>query len=149
MSLPDLKQIAYETERCVLQLEEAARGLERLPLSGALELLQGWTQKLRRRKAEHLASFKASWKSLLGPAFDAFFSRTVGFLMVFSCFFVVFACFRAGLKAQFLRSNALERALEALKRNERLKLELQDRPLFAAAENGSPGEARVDFHVKN
>ena len=44
MSLPDLKEIAAQTERSVLQLEEEARSLEKLALTGALELLQRWTQ---------------------------------------------------------------------------------------------------------
>lgn len=43
-------------------------------------------------------------------------------------------------KAQFLRSNALEKTLEALRKNERLKHELLDRPLFASAGESNPSE---------
>lgn len=43
-------------------------------------------------------------------------------------------------KAQFLRSNALEKTLEALRKNERLKHELSDRPLFASADESNPSE---------
>lgn len=43
-------------------------------------------------------------------------------------------------KAQFLRSNALEKTLEALRKNERLKQELLDRPLFASADESNPSE---------
>lgn len=46
----------------------------------------------------------------------------------------------ASFKAQFLRSNALEKTLEALRKNERLKQELADRPLFASADETNPSE---------
>lgn len=48
----------------------------------------------------------------------------------------------ASFKAQFLRSNALEKALEGLRRNEPLRSALLDPPLFAAtAGSSSPEEA--------
>jgi len=101
--LPNLASIAAATEPGILALEEAARRLENAPLQEALQLVQGWSEELRRRpKADDsLASFKA----------------------------------------KFLRSNALEKALEGLRKNEKLKNELSDRPLFASIDFASPAEA--------
>jgi len=46
----------------------------------------------------------------------------------------------ASFKVQFLRSNALEKALEALRKNTPLRNEMSDKPLFAS-EGSSPAEA--------
>eukprot|EP00930_Biecheleria_cincta_P023145 TRINITY_DN16752_c0_g1_i2.p1 TRINITY_DN16752_c0_g1~~TRINITY_DN16752_c0_g1_i2.p1 ORF type:complete len:886 (+),score=149.62 TRINITY_DN16752_c0_g1_i2:65-2722(+) len=103
IGLPDLASIARATEQGILVLEEEARGMEAASLSQALELLQRWSQALRRRPRpeDSLASFKA----------------------------------------QFLRSNALEKTLEALHKNEQLRTELFDRPLFASSDGSSSAEA--------
>lgn len=47
----------------------------------------------------------------------------------------------ASFRAQFLRSNALEKALEGLRRNEPIRHALLDRPLFAAPDASDPAEA--------
>ncbi|CAK9001828.1 unnamed protein product [Durusdinium trenchii] len=102
INLPDLAHLAAGMEPCILQLEEEARSLEKLLLIEAQDLVQRWTQALKRRVRQDET--------------------------------------RVSFKAQFLRSNALEKALEALRRNERLKQELFDRPLFAAADEAHPSE---------
>eukprot|EP00913_Durusdinium_trenchii_P000443 g406.t1 len=111
INLPDLAHLAAGMEPCILQLEDGWMDVEFVALAD--------------RGPGSRAALDAGHRGNWGFALKRRVRQDET---------------RVSFKAQFLRSNALEKALEALRRNERLKQELFDRPLFAAADEAHPSE---------